>query len=92
MPSSRGSCVNSHFHPSCSICAAHREKPAATSLELLEWQITSLTARWGNGWEWFYWLYCLRYRLAKPFHNLVQSVQKKKFRWSASLRALKGCP
>jgi len=52
---------------------------AATSAEMLDWQ-RRLAARWGGGWRWFYWLYCLRYRLAKPFHNLAHSAQKRLFR------------
>jgi len=39
-----------------------------------------LIQRWGRGWHAPYWLYCLRYRLAKPFRNLRHSVQKRRFR------------
>jgi hypothetical protein len=67
------------------------KNPVATSPELLEWQYR-LASRWGSGWQWYYWFYCLRYRIAKPFHNLVHSVQKKRFRRAASMRTSNGCP
>jgi glycosyltransferase involved in cell wall biosynthesis len=51
----------------------------AASPEMMEWQ-RRLAARWGRGWRWSYWLYCLRYRLAKPFHNLAHSARKRLFR------------
>lgn len=53
--------------------------PAADRPEMLEWQ-RRLTDRWGPGWQWHYWLYCLRYRMTKPFHNLAHSIQKRRFR------------
>jgi glycosyltransferase involved in cell wall biosynthesis len=56
-----------------------RKSPDAPRPEMLEWQ-RRLAARWGRGWRWFYWLYCVRYRLAKPFRNLAHSVQKRLFR------------
>jgi glycosyltransferase involved in cell wall biosynthesis len=57
-----------------------RHKSAeADSAEMLEWQ-RRLAGRWGGGWRWCYWLYCLRYRLAKPFRNMAHSVQKRLFR------------
>jgi glycosyltransferase involved in cell wall biosynthesis len=55
------------------------KNPDATSPEMLEWQ-RRLASRWGRGWRWFYWLYCIRYRLIKPFRNLAHSVQKRLFR------------
>lgn len=51
----------------------------ADSAEMLEWQ-QRLAARWGGGWRWYYWLYCLRYRVTKPFRNLSHSIQKRRFR------------
>ena len=53
--------------------------PDADSAEMLEWQ-HRLAARWGAGWQWFYWLYCLSYRITKPFRNLAHSSQKRWFR------------
>ena len=53
--------------------------PDADGPDMLEWQ-QRLTARWGAGWQWRYWLYCLRYKLAKPFRNLAHSAQKRIFR------------
>jgi glycosyltransferase involved in cell wall biosynthesis len=53
--------------------------PDADSSEMVEWQ-RRLAARWGGGWRWFYWLYCIRYRIAKPFRNLAHSIQKRMFR------------
>jgi len=63
-----------------------RKNPGATDAEMLECE-RRLAARWGNGWLCFYWLYWVHYRLAKPFHNLKHSLQKRLFRrqW-ASLR------
>jgi glycosyltransferase involved in cell wall biosynthesis len=58
---------------------ARGKNPDADSPEMLEWQ-RRLAARWGGGWQWFYWLYCLRYKITKPFRNLAQSVQKRRFR------------
>ena len=55
------------------------KSPDATSSEMLEWQ-RRLAGRWGGGWRWFYWFYCLRHRLAKPFRNLAHSAQKRLFR------------
>jgi hypothetical protein len=55
------------------------KSPEATSPEMLEWQ-RRLAGRWGGGWQWFYWLYCARHRLAKPFRNLAHSAQKRLFR------------
>jgi glycosyltransferase involved in cell wall biosynthesis len=54
-------------------------KPEADTEEMAEWQ-RRLAGRWGTGWRWHYWLYCLRYRIAKPFRNLAHSVQKRLFR------------
>jgi glycosyltransferase involved in cell wall biosynthesis len=48
--------------------------------ELLECE-ARLIQRWGKGWRWCYWLYCIRYRLTKPFRNLIHSAQKRFFRW-----------
>jgi glycosyltransferase involved in cell wall biosynthesis len=59
----------------------HRN-PIADSQEMLDW-LHRLIARWGRGWRWFYWLYCIRYRLAKPFRNLARSAEKRWFRWQA---------
>ena len=56
-----------------------RRNPDADSAEMAEWQ-RRLAARWGNGWRWPYWLYCIRYRTAKPFRNLAHSVQRRLFR------------
>ncbi len=56
----------------------HRN-PDADSPEMIDWQ-RRLAERWGGGWRWFYWLYCIRYRVAKPFHNLAHSVEKRRFR------------
>jgi glycosyltransferase involved in cell wall biosynthesis len=53
--------------------------PDADSEEMLDWQ-RRLAARWGTGWRWHYWLYCLRYRSAKPFRNFAHSAQKRLFR------------
>jgi hypothetical protein len=52
----------------------------ADSPEMMEWQ-RRLAGRWSKGWKWFYWLYCVRYRIAKPFRNLAHSAQKRLFRW-----------
>ncbi|MGP8200420.1 MAG: glycosyltransferase family 2 protein [Limisphaerales bacterium] len=60
---------------------SRRKSRDAASPEMSEWQ-RRLAARWGGGWRWFYWVYCLRYRIAKPFHNLIHSVQKRLFRRS----------
>jgi glycosyltransferase involved in cell wall biosynthesis len=54
----------------------------ATDAELLECE-KRLIERWGKGWRWSYWLYCIRYRITKPFRNLAHSVQKRIFRWRA---------
>jgi hypothetical protein len=65
--------------------------PDAASPEMVEWQ-RRLASRWGKGWLWFYWLYCVRYRIAKPFRNLAHSAQKRLFRrlfkptWACSSR------
>ncbi len=53
--------------------------PDAGSPEFLQWQ-ERLAARLGNHWRRHFWLYCLRYRLAKPFRNLAHSLQKRLFR------------
>jgi hypothetical protein len=53
--------------------------PDADTAEMIEWQ-RRLAARWGAGWRFFYWLYCLRYRAAKPFGNIARSVEKRLFR------------
>jgi glycosyltransferase involved in cell wall biosynthesis len=59
---------------------------AAPSSEMLERE-RRLTGRWGKGWIWFYWLYCVRYRLSKPFQNLRDSIRKRVLRYRlASLR------
>ncbi len=57
-----------------------RRNPDADSPEMAEWQ-RRLTVRWGRNWRWPYWLYCLRYRIAKPFRNLSHSAQRRLFRW-----------
>jgi glycosyltransferase involved in cell wall biosynthesis len=65
-----------------------RKNPAATSPELVENE-TRLAERWGKAWRWFYWLYCIHYRITKPFHNLRHSVEKRLFRRTASAGAWK---
>ena len=55
------------------------KSPDATSPEMLEWQ-RRLAGRWGKGWHWFYWFYCISHRIAKPFRNLAHSAQKRLFR------------
>jgi glycosyltransferase involved in cell wall biosynthesis len=60
---------------------SRRKSSEAASQEMLEWQ-RRLASRWGRGWRWFYWLYCLRYRIAKPFRNLAHSTEKRVFRRS----------
>ena len=60
---------------------SRRKSQDAASPEMLEWQ-RRLAARWGGGWRWFYLLYCLRHRIAKPFRNLIHSAQKRLFRRS----------
>jgi glycosyltransferase involved in cell wall biosynthesis len=41
-----------------------------------------LVQRWGAGWFAAYCVYGLGHRLAKPFHNLRHSIQKRRFRRS----------
>jgi glycosyltransferase involved in cell wall biosynthesis len=56
-----------------------QEKTAdAGTPEMLEWQ-RKLAARWGAGWKLFYWLYCIRHRMAKPFQNFRRSLEKRRF-------------
>ena len=57
-----------------------RKNPGATDAELLECE-QRLTRRWGKGWRFAYWLYCIRYHVTKPFRNLAHSAQKRLFRW-----------
>jgi glycosyltransferase involved in cell wall biosynthesis len=59
-----------------------RQNPRATDAEMLECE-GRLTQRWGRGWRWPYWLYCLRYRVIKPFRNLAHWAQKRFFLWRA---------
>jgi glycosyltransferase involved in cell wall biosynthesis len=61
---------------------ARRQNPRATDAEMLECE-RRLIQRWGNGWRCYYWLYCIRYRVTKPFRNLAHSAQKRFFRWRA---------
>jgi glycosyltransferase involved in cell wall biosynthesis len=63
-----------------------RQNPGATDEEMLECE-KRLIRRWGRGWRWSYWLYCIRYRVAKPFRNLAHSAQKRFFRSCAAGRA-----
>src|SRR5665213_4185839 len=56
-----------------------RNNPRATDAAMLECE-KRLIERWGKWWRWGYWLYCLRYRITKPFRNLVHSAQKRFFR------------
>ncbi len=65
---------------------SQRQNPGATDEEMLECE-RRLIQRWGGGWRWSYWLYCMRYRVAKPFRNLAHSAQKRLFRWRAPGRA-----
>ena len=58
---------------------SRRKNPTATGPEMVEWQ-RQMISRWGRGWQWSYWLYCIRYRIAKPFRNLAHSAQKRWFR------------
>jgi len=53
--------------------------PDANSPEMLEWQ-RRLASRWDGAWRWHYWLYWARYKIAKPFHNFAQSLEKRRFR------------
>jgi glycosyltransferase involved in cell wall biosynthesis len=62
---------------------ARRINSAATDAGLIACE-QRLTDRWGHGWRWHYWLYCIRYRAAKPFRNLAHSAQKRFFRWRNS--------
>ncbi len=62
---------------------SRRQNSAAASSEMLERE-RRLTDRWGRGWQWFYFCYCLRYRLAKPFRNLSHSVEKRLFNQARS--------
>jgi len=59
-----------------------RKNPGAACPELAERE-RRLADRWGKGWRWFYWLYCIYYRTTKPFLNLHHSVEKRLFRWAA---------
>jgi glycosyltransferase involved in cell wall biosynthesis len=59
---------------------SRRQNSGAVDPEVLECE-SRLTQRWGKGWRWSYWLYCIRYRLTKPFRNLAHSTQKRFFRW-----------
>jgi glycosyltransferase involved in cell wall biosynthesis len=59
-----------------------RKDSSGADVEMLECE-RRLTDRWGKGWRWYYWLYCIRYRVAKPFRNLAHSAQKRLFRWRA---------
>ena len=58
---------------------ARRKNSGATDAGMLACE-QRLTDRWGKGWRWCYWLYCIRYRATKPFGNLAHSVQKRIFR------------
>jgi len=58
---------------------SRRKNPAAANAETLEWE-RRLAARWGKGWPWFYCCFCVTRALAKPFHNLSHSIQKRLFR------------
>jgi glycosyltransferase involved in cell wall biosynthesis len=55
-----------------------RKNSGATEPEMLECE-RRLIDRWGSGWRWRYWLYCIRYRVTKPLRNLIHSVQKRLF-------------
>jgi len=61
---------------------SRRKNPGATDSEMLDCE-KRLIQRWGEGWRWSYWFYCIRYRVTKPFRNLAHSVQKRLFRWHA---------
>jgi glycosyltransferase involved in cell wall biosynthesis len=56
-----------------------RTNSTTTDQETLECE-KRLTDRWGKGWRAWYWLYCIRYAVAKPFRNLEHSAQKRLFR------------
>jgi glycosyltransferase involved in cell wall biosynthesis len=58
---------------------ARRKNSGAADAALLSCE-QRLTERWGKGWRWHYWLYCVLYRVKKPFRNLFHSVQKRIFR------------
>ena len=60
-----------------------RKYSAMSSKELMQCE-ERLTSRWGKGWRWSYWLYCISYRLAKPLRNLSHSMEKRLFRYTAS--------
>jgi len=66
-----------------------RQNPRATDAEMLACE-ERLTRRWGQGWRWPYWLYCLRYRVTKPLRNLAHSAQKRFFLWRAREQFRKG--
>ncbi len=53
---------------------------SATNAQALECQ-RRLIERGGKGWRLRYWFYCVRYRVAKPFRNLIHSAQKRFYRW-----------
>ena len=58
---------------------ARAKNSAAPGSEMMEWE-RRLAGRLEGGWIWFYWLYVVRYRLTKPYHNLVHSTRKRLFR------------
>ena len=61
---------------------SRRQNTPGTDSEMLECE-RRLTRRWGKGWRWCYWLYCILYRVTKPFRNLAHSAQKRFFLWRA---------
>src|SRR5580693_2467327 len=52
---------------------SRRQNPGAADAEMLQCE-NRLIQRWGDGWRFWYWLYCIRYRVMKPFRNLAHSA------------------
>jgi glycosyltransferase involved in cell wall biosynthesis len=69
---------------------SRRKDSRATEPQMRECE-RRLTDRWGQGWRWRYWLYCLRYRVTKPFRNLAHSAQKRWFRWRVGAGSQPSC-
>ncbi len=57
-----------------------RREPAAVNSELLDCE-QRLISFLGADWRWSYGSYCVRYRITKPFRNLVHSIEKRMFQW-----------
>jgi glycosyltransferase involved in cell wall biosynthesis len=58
---------------------SRRQSSGGSDAEMLDCE-RRLIQRWGQGWRFWYWLYCIRYRVTKPFRNLTHSAQKRLFR------------